>query len=165
MSRYQLAQLNIATLKAPLDDPIMAEFVANLDRINTLADQSPGFVWRLQSEQGNATELRPFGDEILVNLSVWQNVDALRQYVYRSAHTDIMRRRKQWFERMTEAYMVLWWVPVGHRPDPVEAKARLELLKQHGPTPEAFSFRHPFPAPDAESTPNPAGFTDQCPAL
>ena len=104
MSRYQLAQLNIATLKAPLDDPIMAEFVANLDRINTLADQSPGFVWRLQSDQGDATELRPFGDEILVNLSVWQDTDALRQYVYRSAHTDIMRRRKQWFERMTEAY-------------------------------------------------------------
>ena len=103
----------------------MADFVANLDRINALADGSPGFVWRLQSEEGDATALRPLGAETLVNMSVWQDVESLHRYAYRSAHVDIMRRRREWFESMKEVFVVLWWVPTGHRPSLEEAIARL----------------------------------------
>src|SRR5271156_573356 len=104
MSRFELAQLNVGIIRAPMDSPIMADFAANLDRINALADDSPGFVWRLQTEAGDATAIRPFEDaNMLVNMSVWRDVESLNQYVYRSAHVDIMRRRKEWFERMREA--------------------------------------------------------------
>lgn len=147
MSRFELAQLNIALMKEPLDSPVMAEFVDNLDRINALAESSAGFVWRLQTEEGDATALRPLGENVLVNMSVWRDVDALQNYAYKSAHADIMRRRKEWFERMAEAYLVLWWIPEGHRPDVAEATVRLELLRRIGPSAEAFTFRQPFPAP------------------
>lgn len=116
MSQYELAQLNIAVMKEPLDSPRMADFVANLERINALAESSPGFVWRLQTEEGDATGLRPLGDSTIVNMSVWRDVASLNHYVYKTAHVEIMRRRKEWFERMREASMVLWWVPQGHRP-------------------------------------------------
>ena len=149
MSGFELAQLNIAVMKAPLESPGMADFVANLDRINALAESSPGFVWRLQTEEGDATALRPFGDNMLVNMSVWRDVEALQDYAYKSAHADIMRRRKEWFERMADAYMVLWWIPEGHRPDVAEATARLDLLRRIGPTAEAFTFRQSFPPPSA----------------
>ena len=119
-----------------MDSPVMAEFAANLDRINALADRSPGFIWRLQTEEGNATAIRPFADEnLLMNMSVWRDLQSLSEYVYRSAHAKIMRRRREWFERMSEGYLVLWWVPVGHRPGIEEAIARLERLRAHGPTP------------------------------
>ena len=108
MSAYELAQLNIARMKEPLESPTMADFVANLDRINALAESSPGFVWRLQTAEGDATALRPLGADTLVNVSVWRDVDSLNKYVYSSAHVEIMRRRKEWFERMREAYVVLW---------------------------------------------------------
>src|SRR5215831_16294675 len=147
MSNYQLAQLNIALMKEPLDSPRMADFVANLDRINALAESSPGFVWRLQTEEGNATALRPLGEATLVNVSVWRDVESLNRYVYRSAHVEVMRRRKEWFERMREAYVVLWWVPRGHRPNVSEAIAKLELLRAKGPTKDAFTFRRAFLAP------------------
>lgn len=163
MSAYQLAQLNIAVMKAPLDSPVMADFVDNLDRINALADGAPGFVWRLQDEDGDATALRPFGDDVLVNMSVWESIDALNAYVYRSDHVGVMRRRKEWFERMKEAYMVLWWIPAGHRPTAQEAAERLALLRQEGPTSNAFSFRNAFPSPDAAST-DEFSLTDGCPA-
>lgn len=149
MPSYELAQLNIATAIEPLDTPRMADFVANLDRINALAEGSPGFVWRLQTEEGDATALRPMGDEVLVNMSVWRDVESLNHYVYGTAHVEIMRRRKEWFHRMKDAYVVLWWVRKGHRPSVQEAIAKLEHLRQHGPTEAAFSFRHAFPAPDA----------------
>jgi len=103
MSRFELAQLNIAKMKGPLDSPLLADFVANLDRINALAESSPGFVWRLQTDQGNATNLRPLGDMTLVNLSVWRDVESLQTFVYKSAHAQIMTRRKEWFERMANA--------------------------------------------------------------
>lgn len=126
----------------------MAEFANNLDRINALAEASPGFVWRLQTEAGNATAIRPFEDEnLLVNMSVWRDVESLKAYVYDSAHVGFMRRRREWFELMKEAYLVQWWVPKGHRPDIAEAIARLELLKAKGPRPEAFTFAQPFPPP------------------
>jgi hypothetical protein len=145
--KHQLAQLNIAKMKLPIEAPGMADFVNNLDRINAVADSAPGFVWRLQTEEGDATALRPFGDDMLVNLSVWRDVAALSDYVYRSAHTEIMRRRKEWFDRMEQAYLVLWWVPAGHRPTVDEARQRLDLLLKHGPTAEAFTFRQPYSAP------------------
>lgn len=147
MSRFELAQLNIATMREPLDSPAMADFVANLDRINALAESQPGFVWRLQTEDGDATALRPLGDDTLVNVSVWRDLESLQLFVYRSAHVEIMKRRKEWFDAMREAYMVLWWVPAGHRPDVDEAANRLRRLRADGPSPEAFSFKQAFPAP------------------
>ncbi len=152
MSAYELAQLNIAAMKAPLESPPMADFVANLDRINALAESSPGFVWRFQTAEGDATAVRPLGDDTLINLSVWRDVESLSDYVYKSAHVEIMRRRKEWFERVREAVIVLWWVPKGYRPSETEALAKLGLLRARGPSEEAFTFRHPFPAPDAPTT-------------
>lgn len=148
-SAFELAQLNVAIMKEPLESPSMADFVASLDRINALAEAAPGFVWRLQTEEGDATAMRPMGEDTLVNMSVWRDIESLNQYVYGTAHVDIMRRRKEWFERMRDASVVLWWVRQGHRPTVPEAIAKLELLRTQGPTAEAFTFRHAFLAPDA----------------
>ena len=164
MSAYELAQLNVAVMKEPLESPSMADFVANLERINALAEGSPGFVWRLQSDEGDATAFRPLGDTTLVNMSVWKDVASLNQYVYRSAHAEIMRRRNEWFEKMREAFVVLWWVPAGHRPGIEEAIAKLEHLRAHGPTESAFTFRKAFPAPDAPEARTPFALGDACPA-
>lgn len=146
---YELAQLNIARMLAPKDSPQLADFVANLDRINALAEAAPGFVWRLKDDSGSAMSFQPFGDDIIVNLSVWRDVESLRAYVYESGHVDIMRRRAEWFARMGEAHLVLWWVAAGHRPDLGEAKERLTLLREQGPTTEAFSIKTAFAAPSA----------------
>jgi heme-degrading monooxygenase HmoA len=145
---YHLAQVNIARALAPLDDPLLAAFVAQLDAINALADASPGFVWRLQTDDGNATSIRAYDDErIIVNMSVWDSLEALTAFVYVSAHRAVMRRRREWFARFDGPYMALWWVPAGHLPDVAEARERLNHLRAHGPTPFAFSFQQPFPAP------------------
>lgn len=162
MNRHELAQLNIGIPAAALDAPRMADFMNNLDRINALAEASPGFVWRLQTEEGNATALRPLGDETMVNMSVWKDVASLNAYVYRSAHVEIMRRRKEFFKPMAQAFMVLWWVPAGHRPTTEEAFARLEILRKKGPTPDAFTFRQNFPPPGTNA--QEARFGDECPA-
>ncbi len=142
----QLAQLNIAQLSAPLDSPALFGFVDNLDRINALAEASPGFVWRLQTEEGNATSISFYGDDIIVNLSLWADIESLHGFVYRSVHSEIMSRRKEWFQRMTQAYQVLWWVPDGHHPSVDEANLKLQLLKDKGPTAKAFTFKQSFPA-------------------
>ena len=163
MARYELAQLNIGVPAAALDSPQMADFMNNLDRINALAEGSPGFVWRLQTDDGNATALRPYGDDTMINMSVWKDVASLNAYVYRSAHVEIMRRRKEFFKPMAQAFLVLWWVPEGHRPSMQEAVDRLELLRKKGPTPEAFTFRKTFHAPD-DAQADGAGFRDECPA-
>jgi hypothetical protein len=163
MSTHELAQLNVAVMKESYESPLMADFVANLDRINALADAAPGFVWRLQTEEGDATALRPMGENVLVNISVWQDVESLNKFVYGSAHVEIMRRRKEWFERMSEAYVVLWWVQTGHRPTESEAVAKLDLLRTHGPTKDAFTFRQSFPAPDAPQTNMPFSLGGECP--
>ena len=163
MNKYHLAQLNIADMAAPYESPVFADFVANLDRINHLADRTPGFVWRLQTEEGDATEIRYFGEQVLVNMSVWQDINALRDFVYRSAHTEIMRRRKEWFAAMRESHMVLWWVPAGRIPGLDEAKARLDRLRVDGPTSEAFTFARPFPPP-GQSGDAVAPVLDTCPA-
>ncbi|HSH73708.1 MAG TPA: DUF3291 domain-containing protein [Methylophilaceae bacterium] len=152
MSHYQLAQLNIATLLEPLESPRLADFVANLDRINSLAEQSPGFVWRLMDEAGDATAIRPFGDNVIVNMSVWESVEALQAFAFHSAHVEILRRRREWFARMSDAYPVLWWVPRNHRPNALEASERLAHLKAHGPSAHAFTFRDAFAAPDSGDT-------------
>jgi hypothetical protein len=137
-----IAQVNIARAKAPLDDAMMEAFVARLDEINQLADDAPGFVWRLKSEQGPSSYLRPYDDErILVNMSVWTSIDALKEYVYKSAHAEVLRRRRDWFENFDGAYLAMWWVPEGHVPTIEEAKERLEHLEAHGPTDFAFTFR------------------------
>lgn len=164
MSRFEIAQLNIATMKEPLESPGMADFVANLDRVNALAEGSPGFVWRLQTAEGDATALRPLGDSTLVNMSVWRDIESLNNFVYRSAHSEIMRRRREWFDRMREAYLVLWWVPAGHRPTVTEAIGRLEVLRAKGPTAEAFTFGNAFPPPDAVHESTPYSLGDECPA-
>ncbi|WKN42863.1 DUF3291 domain-containing protein [Tunicatimonas pelagia] len=143
-----LAQLNVGTLRYPIDHPNIQEFVENLDRINQLAERSLGFVWRLQDEAGSATSFQVFPDPMtIVNMSVWENANVLKQYVYLSDHAQIMRKRQQWFEKHDGAFMVLWWVPEGHRPTLAEAKQRLELLKKNGETAEAFTFRKIFAAP------------------
>jgi hypothetical protein len=167
MSAYELAQLNIGVIKGAMDSPVMADFAANLERINALAERTPGFVWRLQTEEGDATAIRPFDDNenMLVNMSVWRDVESLNKYVYNSAHVELMRRRKEWFERMNEAFLVLWWVPKGHRPSVAEAIDRLTLLRAEGSTAEAFTFRHAFPPPDAIQAQPRVTFDDECPAI
>ncbi len=150
MSNLHIAQVNIARMKAPLDDPLMADFVARLDEINALADHSPGFVWRLQTPEGNATYLRPYDDDrILVNMSVWETVEHLQQYVYHTAHARLLQRRHRWFEKFAGVYVALWWAPAGHRPGMDEARKRLAHLETHGPAPFAFTFRSRFPADEA----------------
>ncbi|NGM16268.1 DUF3291 domain-containing protein [Verrucosispora sp. WMMA2044] len=150
MADHHLAQLNIARLRAPIDSPELADFVAQLPEINGLAERSPGYVWRLQDESGDATALRPFGPDIIVNLTVWQSVEALRGFVYRTAHLEPMRRRREWFVPLDRPHLVLWWIPAGVLPTITEAAERLELLTA-GPSPEAFTFREPYPSPGARA--------------
>jgi hypothetical protein len=138
----------VARPVASLDDPVMADFVGGLARLNALADNAPGFVWRLQDDDGDATALRPFGPDLMVNMSVWTSIELLREYVYRSAHLDLLRRRREFFVHApSEVYTVLWWVPAAHLPTVDEAWQRLETLRTQGPGPDAFTFRAPFPPP------------------
>ncbi len=163
MSTHHLAQLNIGRMIAPTDSPIVAEFMNALDEINALAEASPGFVWRFQTDDGNATAERPYPDDtILVNFSTWESIESLSDYVYRTVHTDYLRRRREWFERFEGAFVVLWWVPAGHRPSVTEAIERLEHLERHGPTPYAFTFRHRFGVESDVELPVDA--RDTCPA-
>jgi hypothetical protein len=161
-----LAQLNIGLPVAPLTEPELAGFVEALEPVNALADAAPGFVWRLQTEDGDATALRPYPDErVLINLSVWADLDALRGYVYRSAHAAVMRRRREWFERFEGVFVALWWVPAGHRPSVAEAVERLAHLEAYGPTPYAFSFAQPFDRLGTPAGRDGAPQDDACPAL
>ena len=142
MVEHHVAQCNIARLRAPIDSPEIADFVAALDPINQLADRAPGFVWRLQTEAGDATAIPVFDDEsLIVNLSVWASIEALSDFTYRSAHRDVLHRRREWFEPMNDASVVLWWISVGSLPTVEEAQARLELLRRDGPSADAFTFR------------------------
>ena len=146
MSRPQLAQINIARLIAPLDDPMMEGFVSRLTEINALADSAPGFVWRLQTPEGDATYLRVFeDDQILVNMSVWESIEHLKQFTYKTVHTELLLARANWFEKMDKPSLAMWWVPAGHIPGMDEAKKRLANLETHGPLPFAFTFKSPFP--------------------
>lgn len=150
MADFHIAQFNLGRTIAPLDSPQLAGFVSQLEPINALADRAPGFVWRLQDESGDATSYRPYGDDnVIINLSVWESIEELWNFVYRSAHLAVMRDRREWFERLVEAHMVLWWVPAGNIPTVTEAMDRLARLRTHGPSPEAFTFMDRYPAPQA----------------
>ena len=145
MAGFHLAQINVGRLVAPIDDPRIAGFVERLDDINALADRSSGFVWRLQSESGNATDIAVSEDpNFIVNMSVWENLESLFAYVYKSDHTAVMAQRRRWFEKPDGAFMALWWVPAGHLPGIEEGLCRLELLDRNGPTREAFTFKVTF---------------------
>jgi len=145
---FHLAQLNIATLIEPLDSPRLADFVAALPSVNAIAEAAPGFVWRLVDSDGaDATALRPFGPDVIVNLTVWESVETLREFVFRTGHVEPLRRRREWFHVADQPYSVLWWVPAGHIPTVEEASARLDQLRQHGLGPDAFTLREPYPAP------------------
>jgi hypothetical protein len=149
--KHQIAQVNIALPLEPIDSPLLAEFVSLLDPVNALADVSPGFVWRLQGDDGNATSVKVLDDDrLIVNMSVWNSIDELAGFVYRSAHVSVMRRRREWFERV-RVYMVLWWVPAGHIPTVAEAEGRLKHLREHGPSPYAFTFNKRFDADNLEA--------------
>jgi hypothetical protein len=169
---FELAQVNVARLGAPLDDPTLADFVAALDPVNAAADEAPGFIWRLQTEDGNATAIRAFTWDtagsagVIVNMSVWTDAETLAAFVYGEMHRQVLRRRSEWFSRMQEAWTACWWVPEGQRPTTDEAERRIRHLRAHGPTPQAFTLRHSFPAPSVIRSDQPVRGADDwfCPA-
>lgn len=146
MVAHHIAQFNIGRLLHPLEAPQVADFVSQLAVINKLADGAPGFVWRLQTDDGSATEVRPFADDrIIVNFSVWETIAALHDFTYRTAHAAVLARRREWFERLGDAVLVLWWIPAGHVPTTEDAMERLDLLRSEGSTPAAFTLKTNFP--------------------
>ena len=168
---HVLAQVNIGRLRASLDSPALAGFMAALDPVNAVADTAPGFVWRLQTEEGNATAVRAFvweaGDSagVIMNMSVWESVEALAAFVYSDSHRQVLRRRREWFQPMAQAYTALWWIPRGTVPTVADAEAKVRHLRAHGPTPEAFTLRVHFPPPDAAERAARPGRADWlCPA-
>jgi hypothetical protein len=150
---HELAQVNIARLVAPLDSPALADFVANLEPVNAAADSAPGFVWRLQDESGDATAITAFEWDaegsagVIVNLSVWRDADALADFVFGDLHRSVLRRRRDWFLLMPEAYVACWWVRAGERPTTQDAEQRVRHLRAHGPTSTAFTLRQRFDPP------------------
>jgi hypothetical protein len=160
---YLLAQVNIARMREPLDSPLLAGFVAALDPVNALADAAPGFVWRLQTEDGNALAVRAFDWDragsagVLINMSVWESVGALAAFVYSDEHREVMRQRRTWFSQMEAAHTALWWVPRGHVPTPEEAEERVIHLREFGPTVHAFTLREHFPPPGVAASGSDSG--------
>ncbi|MGV9365063.1 DUF3291 domain-containing protein [Amycolatopsis sp. NPDC003731] len=150
MGNFELAQVNISRMKAPLDDESFRDFVDALEPVNAIADHAPGFVWRLQTEDGDATSIRAFEWDvrgtsgILVNMSVWTSVEALAGFVFSGEHLAILKRRREWFHRVHDVMTALWWVPAGHRPTTADAEAKIKHLRVHGPTPEAFTLKQHF---------------------
>lgn len=154
MTDWHVAQINVGHVLHPVDDPRMAGFTGRLDEINAMADAAPGFVWRLQSDSGNATDILVSDDpSFIINMSVWQDIDSLFRFVYRTAHQGVMAGRRQWFARPAGAYQALWWVPAGHVPTPQEGLDRLQALERDGPGPDAFTFKKTFPPPGAAGGP------------
>ncbi len=154
---HELAQVNVARLSAPLESERLADFVAALDEVNAEAEAAPGFRWRLADDSGNATGIPAFQWDVadsagvIVNISTWASVEALRDYMYGGRHVEVLRRRREWFHKVAEATTALWWVPAGHEPTTEEAEERLRHLREHGPTPHAFTLRETFPAPAVAS--------------
>jgi len=154
VTEWHIAQINVATALYPLDDPRIAEFMGLLDEVNALAEQSPGFRWRLKSEQGNATDIQASDDpNFIVNMSVWSSVETLFDFVYKTSHRLVMAKRREWFDRPAQSYQVLWWVEAGTAPTVEAALARLAHLDAHGPTPHAFTFKQKFPHPETAGEP------------
>ena len=146
MSEFNLVQLNIAEMKYPLESPAMSDFIAGLDQINRLAENSPGFVWRLIIDEEDTTSVEIFGANILVNMSIWTDIESLHNFIYRTTHAEFLGRRKEWFKLMKDVYSVLWWLPKGSTPTLAEAKEKLLKLRLQGPTEHAFTFKKAFPA-------------------
>lgn len=164
MPTYELAQVNIALLRAPLDSPELADFVAGLAPVNALAERAPGFLWRLIGDGDDATSVKGFegdGPGLIINMSVWTSVEALGDFTFNGEHLAVMRRRREWFHKMNTAYAALWWVPAGARPTVADAEERVAHLRTHGPTPTAFTLAKPFPAPDGVPVQR---VTETCPA-
>ncbi len=142
---WHIAQINVGRLRVEPPHPVIAAFMDNLDRINALAEASPGFVWRLKDDSNNATSIRVFDDpRIAVNMSVWASIEALQAYAYRSEHVQFLRRRAEWFEPFDGPHLALWWVAEGRVPTAPEGRQRLAHLAQHGPSPHAFTFKDRF---------------------
>ena len=147
-----IAQFNISIEKTTLDDPAMKDFVDSLERVNQMADQAEGFVWRLHDDSGNATAMRVYDDKrIIFNLSVWKSIEVLKQFVYNNQHMSLLKRRRDWFHQNPKRSYVLWWVPENHTPSVEEAKARLHHLQENGPTPFAFTFDQVFESEGTEA--------------
>ena len=145
---YYLAQVNIAKVLAPLEDPLMADFVNNLDRINALAEKNEGFIWRLKDEGNDATSIKVFDDNsLIINMSVWRDAESLFQFTYQSGHVEIFKRRKEWFLKMAEMHMALWYVPIDKMPTVADAEEGLKHIRENGPTEFAFTFQKKFPPP------------------
>ena len=145
---FHLAQVNVAQAKADMDSDLMQGFVSRLDEINTLAESAEGFIWRLQEDSGSATAIRVFDDPLLlINMSVWANLEALKHYVYKSLHVELIKDREVWFNKMGESHQALWWIPSGHIPSTEEARNKLEYLRKNGPSADAFTFAKPYPTP------------------
>lgn len=153
MSTHQLAQINIARMKGvDINDPIMKEFVENLDKVNAEAEASEGFVWRLKEDNNNATSLNPYGDEqVIVNISVWESIEALERFMYKTSHVHFLRRRKEWFQKFGKAYTAMWWIKAGQYPTVQEAVDKLDLLQKNGATEQVFDFKNKFSAPEAKT--------------
>ena len=163
---FYLAQVNIALPREPLDAPQLGDFVAALEPVNAAADAALGFVWRLQTDGGDATAINAFGDErLIVNMSVWESLEALRAFVYADRkQLAVLRRRREWFARLGDIHTVLWWVPAGQLPTVHDAEERLALLRTIGPSPAAFSFREHFTQPDDPTSVSVIDERDLCPA-
>jgi hypothetical protein len=148
MTQWHLAQMNVGTALFPMGDPRIAGFVNRLDEINALAEESPGFIWRLKSDSGNATDIKLTDNPLfIVNMSVWESVEALFDFTYKTAHAPVMAKRREWFEKPVEMHMVLWWVEAGRFPDAKEGLERLAHLRAHGPSEQVFTFKQRFAAP------------------
>ena len=147
--KYQLAEINVARMiGVNIDDPVMKEFVDNLDRVNELAENSPGFIWRLKDDSNNASSFNPFNDEqIIINMSVWQDVESLEHYTYKTFHTDFLRKRKEWFHKFGKVHVAMWWIEAGNFPSLETAVERLDLIQANGPTENAFDFKNKFAPP------------------
>ncbi len=148
MAKYQLAHVNVARALAAADTETMKGFVSRLDEINAIADQAPGFVWRLQSEDGDDDLNSLLDDELmLINMSVWDSVESLRGFVYQTMHSELIQGREAWFSKLAVAHQALWWIPAGHIPSEEEAGEKLACLREHGPSQQAFTFGKSFPQP------------------
>ena len=142
--KYHLAQINIAKAQDSMASKIMKGFADRLDEINALADKSPGFIWRLQTEEGDATSIQAYDDSLLlINMSVWEDIESLKTFVYKSLHVELIQDRDAWFNKMLNVHQALWWIPAGHLPDIAEGKTKLDHLQQHGPGKAAFTFARP----------------------
>jgi hypothetical protein len=144
MSKLHLAQVNIAKKLAPLDDPIMQDFINNVDKMNAIADSSPGFIWRMKDEDKDLGAQVFQDDSLVINISVWEDLDLLFNYTYNSGHIEVFKRKKEWFSKMKMMHMAFWYVPEGYEPSFQDAKDRLDYLNIHGDSPYAFTFKSKF---------------------